>query len=199
MAIVVESASSYGTDGNGAVGFSHNIVSGAGSNRMTLLLLHSVSADNAPFTGVAMSGVTGTFLATLTSLRAGLYHRLDIYYAGDSKTGTAGNHTLTATTAPSHLSCQFVVITCTGVTQLAPTNYGNVASKVAGLPSPSWVGLISSAATSGLRVKLADVSGLNLSTANVYGFVPASNDQDTCQGLLYLSNGTNALLFCAEY
>lgn len=201
MAIAVETATSYGTDARGIVGFNHNVISAAGKNRMTIALLHSVSADNAAFTGLGVTGITPTFLATLSSLRSGLYHRLDVYYAGDVATGAAGSKVLTATAGSSMHNIEIAVFTFTGVRQQAPTNYGNVAAKVAKVDAPAWVGVQGSSGLYGLNVRQADATGTPLAGTvnNLCGFFPAANDSDTCQGLLYLSDGGSALLFCAEY
>ena len=203
MAILIETATSYGTDASGSVGFNHNVISASGKGRMTLALLHSVSADNAAFTGLGVTGITPTFLATLSSLRSGLYHRLDVYYAGDVATGAAGSKVLTATAGASMHNIEIAVLTFTGVRQQAPTNYGNVASKAAKVDTPAWVGVQGTSGLYGLNVRQADATGTPLAgtVSNVCGYVPATNDSDTCQALLYLADVdlSSGLLISADY
>jgi len=202
MTLAIETATNYGTDAFGPSGFNHNIISAAGANRMTLALFHSVSIDDAGFTNLSASGITPTFLATLSSLRAGLHHRLDVYYAGDSKTGAAGLHDIAFTAGSSQQHCEVAILTFVDVCQQVPTNYGNVASKVAKAAAPAWVGVQGSSGF-GLSVRTADPSGTPLAgtTNNVCGFVPAANDAGTCQALLYLVSAdlSNGLLVSAEY
>jgi hypothetical protein len=201
MAIFVESITSYGTDDSAPMGFGHDIPCAAGAERMTLALFHSVSSDNASFTSLEVHGMALSFLDTLSSLRAGLYHRLDVYYADDDATGPAESKLICATSGVSMYNCSIVVMTFSGIRQQVPTNYGNIAEKAIESAAPAWIEIPVTSGSWGMSIRHADANLTPLagSVDNIYGCVPAANESDTCQALLYLSDGTTGLLVSAVY
>ena len=201
MTVTVETSTFYSQDSCATLDSSHQVVSGSGAGRLIYVLLHSTSSDNSAYSSVSLTNVTLAYLTAQVSLRNGVYHRLEIYYALDTAISATGTCLFTCAVSPNQHNCQVALLNMIGAKQQIPTNLGSSLSKTAALVSAPWTGIAGAISNSSLSIQQSDATGLLLPSSknNMYGFAPAPTSADTCQSHFCSSDGTNTIIVSAAY